>query len=166
VPKKRKPKPREYPVTYIASVDRYAADYSFSVGSGHDYDLHPYSEHFSIQIDGVVKITTSAKVKLGTPVKIHIMGSVRDVDEKFKPLGVGFMDSMKGYLNAIISLPPQSVHYLLTLLETGKIEVVDLFGSEMKHRHSTIRSFRATTAFEWQDWKEDTPSKPENDSEK
>ena len=157
--KKRKSKPREYPVTYISTVDRYSADYSLSVGSGHDYDLHPYSEHLTIQIEGEIKITTSTKVKLKTPVKIHIMGNLRDVDEKSKPNGVGFMDSMKGYLNAIISLPPSSVHYLLTLLETGKIEVVDLFGSELKHRHSTIRSFRATTAFEWEDWKDEDPIK-------
>jgi hypothetical protein len=140
------------PVTYILDVKSYSSDYSFSIGQKDDDT--PYNEYRTIDIEGEIKITDSTKVRPATLVALHIMSSVTEVDPSFKPKCVGHLNYIESRVNAFVSLPPDSVQFVLSILKSGKADAVDLFGTELYRKQALVRSFRITTKFEWNDWAE------------
>lgn len=147
--RKRKEKTQP-PVTYILDVKNFSSDYSFSIGQKEDDS--PYNEYRTIDIEGEIKITDSIKVRPATLVALHIMSSRMEIEPSFKPKCVGHLNYMDSKVNAFVSLPPDSVQFVLSILKSGKADAVDLFGTELYRKQALVRSFRITTKFEWGDW--------------
>lgn len=152
MPRKKTRKPNVDPVSYIVTISSYATDYSISLGT--DWEEAPYSRSYSITIEGKLTITTSKKISQGTPVKMQFLSSDAELDPKFKPTCVGTLSNYKDRLQAYAILESRDVHYLLSILATGKAEVLNLYGSELYHNKSKLTSIRLTTNFEWEDWEE------------
>ena len=148
--KRKSPATKDEPSTYIVKIANYTADYSFSLAD--KKEDHPYNEYSWIEIHGHVAATTSKKVPIETPVKLHVMSESREIDPDCKPRGVGHLDLIHGKLEGSVSIPSSSIPFLFSSLESQKAEVVDLFGTEIYRRLIMIRSFRVPTAFEWSDW--------------
>ena len=148
--RKRSQATKDEPATYIVKITSYSADYSFSLAD--KKEDHPYHEYLWLELHGHVTATTSKKVLLETPVKLHVMSESREIDPDCKPRGVGHLDMNQGKLEGSVSIPQSSIPFLFSILESKKAEVADLFGTEIYRRQIMIRSFRVTTNFEWSDW--------------
>lgn len=155
--KKKQPITAEY---YIITPSSYSSNYDYSLGS--DLREGPYSQYLSITIKGVLRITTSKKVKPNVSAEIYILSKTLkpETDDDFIPKCIAQLSFREGALYCCVILPVEGVHYVLSMLNSGKVEAVVLFGNEMLRNKADIRSFEISTVFEWKDWEEEPTENP------
>ena len=153
MPRKKKKSTKQISyASYIVVASSYSAEYSFGLGA--ECEPEPYSEYLYIKVQGVLRITDSRKVSTGTQVKMSIQSDAGLMAKDFKPKAIAWLSLYEDALNLIILLPPTGVQYMLSMLNSGKVDAFELHGTELSRKKADINWFNVTTAFEWEDWEE------------
>lgn len=149
--KKRRKRPQEEYVHYVATVSSWEHMYGFGVGMCNRYEHEPYSEYGSLTITGEVVRPENFKC----PKAEFVFYTKRGMfDEKWDtpPKSIGTLSSHEDLLRICVFVPQERMAEMATIAASDRLQAIAFTGTKMKWRKGVVINIELMTDFIEEDW--------------
>jgi len=144
------------PEYFIFEIKKLEASYSLSINSNHQSDEGPYNEHMSIEFDA--KCIYPKKFD-GVMARVDVVGKRDCLEPKiyqnnsdWKPRCVGCLELSPAGGRFYISVPHESMSFILDALTHNMFRFLSLWGPPLKRGKSLCLEFRFIQSINLEDY--------------
>jgi len=149
--KKRRRRPKEEYVHYVATISGWEHMFGFSVGKHSRYEREPYSEFGSLTLRGMMVRPEECKYPKAE-FTIHSKRGMFDGEWDTLPKSIGTLYADGDLLRIAIFVPVERMAELLTMAASERVQAVAFVGTKLKWRQGSVHNIELMTEFIEEDW--------------
>ena len=152
--KRARRKPRAENIYYVVEVDEWDWSFWFGVSNMPDWS-GPYDDYRHLDFKGRMLRPTKLK---GEAVSLHFLPT-RELNEgnreKIKSVSIGTMNTRRGQMDAVLSMPADVLPSLLTMATAEQLRYIVMQGEKPRYGRAMLLSFRFETRLDEDDLPDD-----------